>query len=239
MRYIEKQNTEPACLSEYKVNCRKSGVQEPLLYKDFNNTGKLRQVLCLEQHNVCCYCQRPVNGFRIEHSYPEHGPDNEKSKHLQLDYTNLFASCIDSQRYSTYLQHCDVAKGNQIIREFIKEEKCQTYFRYLSTGEIIPNGRFCTLKEYEEADDLNDDEKEALDAIKVLNLNCITLVEDRKCCLTELLRTLTKRSKEEWRLQIDRWLFAETFPPYIELRLQFLTQYLRDNYKLKGTSIDS
>lgn len=226
MRYIEKQDNEPSCLSEYKAICRESGVKEPLLYKDFNNTGKLRQVLCQEQHNVCCYCQRPVKGFRIEHSYPEHGPDMEKSERLQLDYTNLYASCIDSQGFPKGLQYCDVAKGNDVIREFIKEEKCQTYFRYLSTGEIVPNGRFHTLKEYEESDNLNDDEKDALDAIKVLNLNCITLVEDRKCCLTELIRLLPKRSKEEWRKLIDCWLAADTFPPYIELRIQYLTRYL-------------
>lgn len=232
MRYIEKQNVEPACLSEYKANCRECGVKEPLLYKDFNNTGKLKQVLCLEQHNVCCYCQRPVKGFRIEHSYPEHGPDKEKSERLQLDYTNLFAACIDSQGFPASLQYCDVAKGNHIIREFIKEEKCQTFFRYLSTGEIVPNGRFHTLKEYEEADDLTADEKDALGAIRVLNLNCKTLVEDRKCCLTELLRILIERSKEDWRQQIDQWLSADTFPPYIELRLQYLTRYLSSNYKL-------
>ena len=226
MRYIEKQNIEPTCLSEYKTKCRECGVPEPLLYKDFNKTGELKQVLCFEQHNVCCYCQRAVKGFRIEHSYPEHGSDKEKSERLQLDYTNLFASCIDSQGYPTSLQYCDVAKGNQIIREFIKEKKCQTLFRYLATGEIVPNGRFHTLKEYEESNELTDDEKDALDAIRALNLNCKTLVEDRKCCLTALLSSLTKHSKEEWRQQIDRWLSSDTFPPYIELRLQFLNKYL-------------
>ncbi len=230
MRYIKKQDTEPACLSEYKEECRNCGVEEPFLYKDFNNTGNLRHVLCLEQHNVCCYCQRPLKGSRIEHSYPEHGPDQQKSEQLQLDYSNLFAACIDSQGNSTNLQYCDVAKGNKVIREFIKEEKCQTYFRYLSTGEIIPNGRFHTLREYEESEELTDDEEDALGAIRVLNLNCKTLVEDRKCCLTELLRILTERSKEKWRQQIDRWLSAETFPPYIELRLQFLNRYLSTNY---------
>ena len=170
MRYINKKDTEPECLSSYKKTCHELGVQEPLLYADFNETAKLREILSEEQHNVCCYCQRPVKGFRIEHSYPENGPDMEKSKRLQLEYSNLFASCMDSQRLPKHLQYCDVAKGNHIIREFIKEQQCQSYFRYLSTGEIVPNGTFATWKEYVEATDLPQDEVDAINAINILNL---------------------------------------------------------------------
>jgi len=226
MRYIEKQEKEPACLAEYKEECKRLNVQEPLLYKDFNKTGELRRILCLEQHNVCCYCQRPVKGFRIEHSYPENGSDKARSESLQLEYTNLFASCVDSQSLPQELRYCDVAKGNNIIREFIKEQKCQAYFRYTLTGEIIPNGQFLTLKEYEEAVSLLPDEKDALHAIKVLNLNCHTLVEDRKSCIDALFSSLKTRSKEEWKHKIDEWLDATTYPPYIELRLQYINKYI-------------
>lgn len=190
MRYINKQTIEPECLAEYKAECKALGVPEPLLYAEFNKTGMLKSILCKEQHNVCCYCQRPVKGFRIEHSYPENGPDKAKSEMMQLEYSNLFASCIDSQGQPKNLQYCDVAKGNKIIREFIKEEKCQTYFHYLLTGEIIPNGRFHTLKEYQESTTLTQDEKDSLHAINILNLNCHTLVEERKTCLNELFALL-------------------------------------------------
>ena len=226
MRYINKQDTEPECLSSYKKNCRKLGVQEPLLYADFNQTAKLRNILCEEQHNVCCYCQRPVKGFRIEHSYPENGPDREKSQRLQLEYTNLFASCLDSQRFPKHLQYCDVAKGNHIIREFIKEKGCVSYFRYLSTGEIVPNGTYTTWKEYVEATDLSRDEVDAMNAINILNLNCHSLVEARKVCLTELLTIISKRNKIEWKQTIDEWLSSPTYPAFIELRLQYLNKYL-------------
>ena len=226
MRYINKQDIEPECLSTYKANCRELGVPEPLLYTGFNKTGELKKILCEEQHNVCCYCQRPVKGFRIEHSYPENGTDKEKSESLQLEYTNLFASCMDSQGFPENLQYCDVAKGNKVIREFIKETHCKSYFRYLSTGEVVPNGSFTTWKEYEEANNLTPDETDALIAIKTLNLNCPTLVSDRKLCLTELLYLLPKRSKEEWIQTIETWLSAPIFPSYIELRLQYLEKYL-------------
>lgn len=113
MRYIEKKDAEPRCLSDYKAECTNLGVPEPLLYKDFNKTSELKDILCMEQHNVCCYCQRPVKGFRIEHSYPENGLDKEKSESMQLEYTNMFASCTDSQGKPQNLQYCDVAKCTQ------------------------------------------------------------------------------------------------------------------------------
>ncbi len=227
MRYIKKSSVEPDCMREYKAECRRLRVAEPLLYKDFNRSSELKAVLCREQQNVCCYCQRSVKGFRIEHSYPENGPDKSKSVSLQLDYSNLFASCIDSQRRPPELQYCDVAKGNKVIREFIKECNCQHYFRYLSTGEIIPNGRFYTLSEYTAAaSSLPKDEKDALDAIQTLNLNCPTLKEERKQCIDILLTLLNKKSEEEWEQTINSWLKTDTLPPYIELRIQYITNYI-------------
>lgn len=226
MRYIEKQQTEPTCLSEHKKECKELGLSEPFLYEDFHRTRELKSVLCLEQHNVCCYCQRPVKGFRIEHSYPENGPDPVRSKSLQLEYSNLFASCMDSQGNTPELQYCDVHKGNQIIHEFIKEEDCQQHFRYLSTGEIVPNGQYYTWKEYLESDSLTQDEQDARNAILVLNLNCHTLVDDRKKCIDSILELKEKRMKEEWQATLKSWLECETYPPYIELRIQYIEKYI-------------
>lgn len=229
MRYIKKNETEPACLSEYKAECKTAGVVEPLLYSGFNRTGELKAILCYEQHNVCCYCQRPVKGFRIEHSYPENGPDLVRSMQYQLDYSNLFAACMDSQGKPKDLQYCDVAKGNQIIREFIKEENCQVYFRYLPTGEIIPNGKFTTWKEYEESESLSPDELTARHAIVTLNLNCSTLKYARKMCIEELVRIAPLKTKEQWLQLTQRWLEAETYPSFIELRLQYIYRYINKN----------
>ncbi len=226
MRYIEKSDTEPKCLADYKRECAEYGVPKPWLYKDFNRTSELREVLSLEQHNVCCYCQRAVKAFRTEHLYPENGADKKKSEDLQLDYYNVYAACIDSQGRQKSLQCCDVAKGNEIIREFIKEPQCQTHFRYLSTGEIVPNGQFYTLREYEEATSLSEDETDALRAIKVLNLNCSTLREDRKQCIDALLSLLPRKSKEDWKQAVNTWLCRESFPDYIELRIQYINRYI-------------
>lgn len=227
MRYIPKKTTEPICLSEYKDECRALNVPLPLLYKSFNRTSELSRELQEEQRYVCCYCQRAVTGFRIEHSYPENGLDKARSEALQLDYTNLFAACVDSQKRPKHLQYCDVAKGNTVIPEFIKEKDCQTHFRYLATGEIIPNGQYYTWQEYEDnVNTLPKTEQEAFYTIKALNLNCSTLREGRKMCLDELLDKLSKRTKNEWQKMISHWLASEKLPDYIELRLQYLEAYL-------------
>lgn len=226
MRYIEKASSEPQCLAEYKKECRANNVPQPYLYKDFNRTSELRRILAVEQHDVCCYCQRHCKAYRTEHSYPENGPDANESEELQLEYSNLFASCIDSLGNAPVDQYCDVAKGNTIIREFIKETSCQNYFRYNSNGEIIPNGQYHIWSDYENAQTLTKDEEDARYVIRVLNLNHHSLVDARKCCLDALLSVLEKKTKEEWKAMIEKWLHSDVFPDFIELRIQYIQKYI-------------
>lgn len=222
MRYIEKALSEPPCLAEYKKECKDNKVPKPYLYKDFNRTSELRRILIAEQHDVCCYCQRHCKAYRTEHSYPENGPDVNESVKQQLEYNNLFASCIDSSGNAPYDQYCDVKKGNIIIREFIKETACQGYFRYNSIGEIIPNGRYHVWRDYENASALTENEEDACYAIRVLNLNHYSLVDARKGCLDALLSSLKKKTKEEWKAKIEEWLHSDVFPDFIELRIQYI-----------------
>ena len=62
---------------------------------------------------------------------------------------------------------------------------------------------------------------------EILNLNCHSLVEARKTCLTSLLELLPKRSKSEWMTTIEEWLSSPIYPAFIELRLQYLRKYLQ------------
>ena len=226
MRYIKKKATPPDCITEYISECNSLGVPHPLLYKDFNRTKELNEVLSSEQHYICCYCQRAVKGFRIEHLYPEKGPDEKKSLELQLNYNNLFASCIDSQGKPQNLQFCDVAKGNSVIREFIKEKKCSSFFRYTLNGEIIPNGFYNTWKEYESLLSEDKDIQDAINCIKTLNLNCTTLIEYRKECIDVLIRFLSLKSLEEVQSVVNDWMSSDKYPSCFELRLQ----YIREKY---------
>ena len=230
MRYIPKK-TEPACLLEHKQTCEENNVPKPLLYKDFKRTRDLRQVLINEQHNVCCYCQRQCKAYRIEHSYPENGIDKQKSESLQLDYFNLFASCMDSEKQPPEDQWCDVAKGNKIIREFIKEKNCNEFFKYNLLGEITPNGNLFSWDEYLNKESLTQDEKDARTAIAVLNLNHHTLVEARKSCLDALFSSIKlNNNKSYWENIISNWLSDSNLPDFIELRLQYLSKFIEGEY---------
>ncbi|WP_301705932.1 hypothetical protein [uncultured Parabacteroides sp.] len=143
-----------------------------------------------------------------------------------MEYSNLFASCIDSSGNAPEDQYCDVAKSNTIIREFIKETSCQSYFRYNSKGEIIPNGQSHVWSDYEKAQTLTEDEKDARHAIRELNLNHHSLVDARKKCLDALLSVLGKKTKEEWMAMIEKWLHSDVFPDFIELRIQYIQKYI-------------
>ena len=228
MRFIQKADSIPNCIIEFIEECKELGLQPPYLYKDFNRTHELRDILISEQNCICCYCQRSVRGYRIEHLYPENGPDENLSKSKQLDYYNLYASCIDSQGRPPHLQYCDVAKANKIIRPFIKQENCIEYFRYNISGEIIPNGSYWTWAEYINNEHEDGNIIDAVDCIKTLNLNCTTLVEKRKLCIDSLITIVSEKSKDEIGALINNWTTSNKYPDFIDLCLQFVRRKYPD-----------
>ncbi len=239
MRYIVK-GAVPSFFSDW-VNQRKAA-GKPLLYEKFRYKRDLNDALRAEQHNICCYCQRTIDhhnepwvkGSRNEHLYPENIPGDPVSVSKQMDYDNLFACCIDSQghkKLEKHLRYCDVAKENLIIREFIKEPSCSQYFRYNLLGEIIPNGKLTTWKEYENATGLGQDESDARDCIRILNLNCVTLVADRILCINALVRSMAGKSKDDISAIIDNWQKSSAYPSYFDMRLQLLHKYLSKSSK--------
>lgn len=230
MRYIKKGDT-PSIMTEW-IALRKQANQ-PVVYDEFDKKGELNEILRKEQHSLCCYCQRPVThyqnpkqgGSHNEHLYPENRPDDSLSLEKQMDFSNLFACCIDSaghKKREKHLQYCGEAKGNQIIRGFIKESNCAHYFRYTINGEIIPNGEYGTWNEYQDnaipAGDIND----AKMCIQILNLNSPTLVDDRKKCVDILVKYLMTNSEYSVQQVVHKWFSSDDYPPYIELRLQYI-----------------
>ena len=78
----------------------------------------------------------------IEHFLPK---DKDKFPQLQLDYTNLLASCRGGnlersgrQRYQgkKFPLSCDAKKENRIIEVSPTDPSCETYFEYDEDGEI-------------------------------------------------------------------------------------------------------
>ena len=54
MRFIQKADSIPNCIIEFIEECKELGLQPPYLYKDFNRTHELRDILISEQNCICC-----------------------------------------------------------------------------------------------------------------------------------------------------------------------------------------
>lgn len=231
MRYIKKGN-EPEFMTSWKKLRHQAG--QNLVYNDFDKKAELNEVLRAEQHHICCYCQQrlehfqgnKVGGSHNEHLIPEYGGHGDFEK--QMDYSNLYACCIDSRglkKKEREKRHCGEAKEDKLIRGFIQEENCSSFFRYNILGEIIPNGDYNSWADYlnHEAN-LSGDVKDAMEAINVLNLNCHFLKEDRKRELDALVRVISHLSKEKVNEKMRDFEGAETYPRYIDLLLFFMAK---------------
>lgn len=190
MRYIEKENITSVFknanllpLKKY-VNMQLSAQPDPLhpAYNfDRATKQQLIKQLIIEQKGLCCYCmQQFENGvYHIEHLVPQSAFKNE-----EVNYYNLFLSCGNSK--STKL-HCGHSKKNDQIVKTISyfnpntNEKCQDLFKYNLIGEILPiQGKESIKDNYKHYETLNSNTKSLLGSIEVLNLNCKSLIADRK-----------------------------------------------------------
>ncbi len=230
MRYIHKQS-EPEIMKEWKEAQMNENL--PMRYDIFPHKNALNEILRLEQHGICCYCQRRIDhyqnpldkGSHNEHLYPENRPNDDLSLARQMDYDNIFACCIDSKGREPSKQYCGEVKGNKLIPELIKDTHCSDYFRYNNLGEIIPNGEFSQWTEYvEHSDSLTGKVADAYECIKILNLNTTSLLLFRNE-VRERFMTMAKgldvvRLKEF----IESYQSAPTYQELVDMKLQLMRQ---------------
>ena len=242
MRYIRKQS-EPEIMKEWKAAQKKEGLS--VRYDIFPHKSILNEILRLEQHGICCYCQRRIDhyqnpldkGSHNEHLYPENRPNDAQSLSRQMDYGNIFACCIDSRGQEPSKQYCGEAKGNRLIPELVKNIQCSDYFRYNNLGEIIPNGKYNQWTEYVEHSDLLTGRiADAYECIKTLNLNTTSLLLFRNE-VRERFMTMAK-GLDATRLKefIESYQLAPTYQELLDMKLQLMRQRVavleeKDNYK--------
>lgn len=230
MRYIHKQ-PEPKVMKEWKDTQTKAGL--PVRYDIFPSKKELNEILRLEQHGICCYCQRRIDhyqkpiekGSHNEHLYPENRLDDPQSLARQMEYDNIFACCIDSRGQEPSKQYCGEAKGNSIIPELIKDVHCSDYFRYNNLGEIIPNGEYLQWSEYEEnCKFLTGRVADAYECIKTLNLNAPSLVLFRNEVRERFITMAKGLDVSMLRKFIKSYQSASTCQELLDMKLQLMQQ---------------
>lgn len=219
-------------MKSWKQTMAKQQPDAPILYEAFPHKQQLNDVLRAEQRNICCYCQRRIShhegnlehGSHNEHLYPEHGqPDSIK---LQMEYSNIYACCIDSKGHpkrEKYLRYCGEAKEDKTIPPLIQDGNCASYFRYNVLGEIIPNGVYDKWECYTNNEStLSGKTLEAYHCIKVLNLNCVTLVNARYEAQQVLMTLVKKWSVNELKGRLVGYSKSSTYRVFYEMVVQFI-----------------
>ena len=138
MRYINKQ-VEPARFAQWKLAHPRATYDNDLCG---NSRGArrakrdLKASLLAEQKYICCYCECRVidANSHIEHFRPK---DANMFPHLQLDYNNLFVSCIKNPPGGVDI-HCGHRKGNFFSTDLVSplESDCASHFTYMMDGTI-------------------------------------------------------------------------------------------------------
>lgn len=228
MRYIPKGN-EPIFMIEWKNAQQEAGL--PLGYRDFRDKARLNSVLRFVQHGICCYCEKRIDHFQgskntgahNEHLVPEKGPHGVFAK--QMDYENLYACCIESQGKAKMSCHCGEHKKDEVIFPFVQMQNCRQYFRYNVLGEIIPNGEYPNWKMYlDHISLLTGRIREAALTIKTLNLNCNSLVNDRRVVLEILMSWASKQDTISIKNKMTEMESRHLYPEFIDMQLYFLAR---------------
>lgn len=96
----------------------------------------LKDSLISEQKGICCYCERRITKetSHIEHFKPKGAG---KYPELQLEYSNLHASCGNNLAAGEETS-CGHKKGNEYTDKLVSplETDCHTHFHYLLDGTI-------------------------------------------------------------------------------------------------------
>lgn len=205
MRRIRK-GAEPQCLVAERAAGRGFGdIQGPC-------KQTMREALVQEQQSLCCYCMDRVVPTEarmvIEHLVPQADP--VRGAELATTWTNLFGACDGGRGSPQHLQHCDAAKGDQLLSFSPLDGGFEGEVRYLADGSIGASS-------------------DALqrDLVEILNLNSGYLPANRSAVLDAFLDQKSRRFPGAWdRDRIDSFATKLTeggeVQPFVGVLLYFL-----------------
>jgi uncharacterized protein (TIGR02646 family) len=237
VRYISKNINSKAIPLLNNWNRLREQAGQKLSYDDFNDKPLLNDLLREEQGGICCYCQQRISHYQapnVEGSHNEHFVPQKGNSNVQTEYRNIYACCNYSKGMKKSQQHCGEAKQDNIIYDFIKWIGCSTHFKYNTLGEIIPQGSYNTMAEFEDNKALlTCRQKEVLRAIKVLNLNQESLKLERKKDQTALLAILTKLTQEQIQAKIREFNKEKPYKRFVDMLLYYMKQKNNSIYNIR------
>lgn len=192
MVHIKKKDV-PAVFSD---NQKKYKTYDAL--NDSEIKSKLKEILIKEQGGICAYCMVGIDLEKstIEHYIPRNGINGNQS--LSLDYNNMLAVCSSSRGENKANQHCDVSKGDRLLKIDPRNEQHIAQIGYKSDGEI-----------YSDVPDFDNDLN------NVLQLNLTILKNNRKSALNAALATFANVGTSKENLQSAIEYYSRPNIPFV------------------------
>lgn len=213
---------------------------------------ELRTYILEEQGKICCYCQKKIpvvkneNGINLmktEHFIPKGSKnpniskkDKEERNSLQLEYSNLLASCMGNsdKKGLNFKDHCDSSKGDKRLKKLpnpvtIRQTNYDQYLKY----------KVREKQEYVDVIAPNDENEDLKSDIKMLNLNEQNLKIKRFSVWKGLWRAVYNQRKKRLNVSIlisilEDYDFTKiTEPSNRELNefCGFITQWFENRFK--------
>lgn len=211
-------------------------------WDDFRNTAKqsyddLKQQMLIEQGGLCAYCEKKLSNNitqqRIEHFHNK--SDRTTNHNWALDWKNILLVCLgggtkeDKEKYAPEHLSCDAHKEQ--IKElpeacegwYLNPYQMKTIARLFdfekSTGKLIVNDIACQELANDNLPNIYDSDwyKLAEETIRILNLNCQRLCDDRLKVLEEynrLVKRYRERNDKQGFEKISESVFHKRFPPF-------------------------
>ncbi|GEM_PF-1121481 len=131
MRYLSKNiKNRPASLMKHLKKPHHS-------YENYVEKDDLRQKLHSEQNGLCCYCMSQIQTPTADKMVIEHFKPQSKYPELQLEYTNLLASCTGGQNGLKHLRHCDETKKETEIALNPNDKKVMQLIKFDANGTVF------------------------------------------------------------------------------------------------------
>ncbi|MDR2704201.1 MAG: TIGR02646 family protein [Planctomycetaceae bacterium] len=157
------------------------------------DTKPIKQVvkksLLEEQGYICCFCETEVDG---DHGHIAHLKDQQSHPCDVLNYNNMLYSCPENERGIP--QTCGHRQKNFNVPISPLDVDCEERFIYIANGKMFPK---------------NDNDNDANETIRILNLNTKHLSDARAKVIQEIFKQRNCQSANE---------FQKEFAPKLELQ---------------------